>query len=85
MKVYDLTAGAEFTHNDVLVMGSDGLWERFQNNDVSSFFLKQRGTFIPASCPVSVESPLSATIFLLHPSLLARSDVSLITSNQLIL
>ena len=32
--MYDLAA-QEFTENDVLVMGSDGMWERFQNADVS--------------------------------------------------
>ena len=31
--MYDLQ-GKDFSENDVLVLASDGLWERFDNNDV---------------------------------------------------
>jgi len=49
VKVYELSS-KEFNENDVLVMGSDGLWEQFKNLDVVEV-LKEKFFQQPASEP----------------------------------
>ena len=47
MKVYDLK-GENFSGNDVLVMASDGLWERFNSEEVGieTCFVKGGGAVL---------------------------------------
>ena len=60
--MYDLSS-KEFGENDVLVMGSDGLWEQFQNTDVSAELFACHNT-IKAFCssPIIKHSLNNSTI-----------------------